>query len=78
MGVRQGSNTCLIKTNNTDQPLNKRLGLCMPHWFGKPLVRGATMSRMPSIFRLFAWLALSTMIRGDDWPHFLGPSMDTT
>ena len=28
------------------------------------------MSRMPSIFRLFAWLALSTMIRGDDWPHF--------
>ena len=23
--VRQGSNTCLIKTNNTDQPLNKRL-----------------------------------------------------
>ena len=26
VGVRQGSNTCLIKTNNTDQPLNKR------HW----------------------------------------------
>ena len=23
--VRQGQNTCLIKTNNTDQPLNKRL-----------------------------------------------------
>ncbi len=36
------------------------------------------MSRMPSIFPLLAWLALSTMIRGDDWPHFLGPSMDTT
>mgnify|MGYP003320199990 CR=1 FL=1 len=36
------------------------------------------MSRMLLILPLLAWLALSTMVRGDDWPHFLGPSMDTT